>query len=169
MKTFDRRQKGVRAGNIVGEHGKPTFTVLMCDDQISDFTEAVIRSDLEAQYQLKFERFRGATEFLRLAHEQPFDLIFLYVSNVDWDVGIGSPDPPTRLGCDTDHEKILKFIRAAKAVVVLGDLRGRFHKPIIATQGYDLAEQFKRTGVDFLKVPFGVEQFRRTLQLCLND
>jgi hypothetical protein len=122
---------------------KPVFTVLLCDDQISDAAEVLIKFDLEKKCSLKFIRFSSATELLKLTRKQPFDLIFMYVGNVVWNVGSGH-----------------RFEAAAE---FLGKLKSDHDKPIIVTQGMDLTECFEGTGVNFIEAPWTIETFRKAL------
>jgi len=127
---------------------KPLFTVLMCDDHISDAAELMIKSDWSQKYTLRFIRFKRATELLKLAQEQTFDLIFLYVGNVDWDMVAHNP-----------------FTKAAE---VLGHLKSQYGKPIIATQGMDLRKEFEGTGVTFLVAPYSSEEFSNVFDAMLT-
>ena len=92
---------------------KPIFTVLIGDDQFGDLVETIIKSDWAQKYSLRFIRFKRESELLRSAQEQPFDLIFIYVGNVEWD----TDDPFSR------------------AVEVLERIKKQYGKPIVATQG----------------------------------
>jgi hypothetical protein len=123
---------------------KPEFIALMCDDQISDTAEMLIKSDWDQKYMLRFIRFHRATELLKLSREQPFDLIFMYVGNVDWDIGSGH--------------------RFGAAAELLGQLKAEHGKPIIATQGMELTECFAGTGVTFIEAPWSLETFRNALE-----
>jgi len=124
---------------------KPVFTVLLCDDQISDIAEFVIKVEWKQKNSLKFIRFAHASELLKLA-QQPFDLVFLYVGNVKWDMFT------------------FDFSRSAE---LLGQLKAQYGKPIIATQGMDLTKEFEETGVIFLHFPFEVEEFRQIVRATL--
>jgi hypothetical protein len=133
-----RRRKQGDAANM-----KPHLTVLLCDDDFSDLTESIIKQFFGHKYAIKPIRFKRASELLKLAGEQSFDLIFLYVGNVEWDTFT------------------FNFPQAAE---FLSQLRKQFGKPIIATQGMDLRKLFEGTGVQFLLTPFTVEEFQDALK-----
>ena len=122
---------------------KPSFTVLMCDDQVSDTAEMLIKSDWNEKHTLRFIRFHRATEILKLSREQAFALIFMYVGNVEWNIGSGH--------------------RFGAAAELLGQLKAEHGKPIIVTQGMDLTETFEGTGVTFIEAPWTLETFRNAL------
>lgn len=122
---------------------KPVFTVLMCDDQISEIVELLIKTEWNQKFTLRFIRFSRTTELLKLVREQSFDLLFLYVGNVQWDTFI------------FDYPQAAEF---------LAELKAQYGKPIIATQGLDLRKSFEATDVTFIQAPFSVEEFRDALK-----
>ncbi|MGA9779254.1 MAG: hypothetical protein ACLPRE_02335 [Limisphaerales bacterium] len=135
---------------------KPVFTVLLGDSKMhgeagnglfANFVELVIKSDWEKCCSLKFAHFKSEAELWALIRVQPFDLIFLYVSNVEWESG----NPITTKNFN-------------KLVEVLTRIKTRYNKPIVATQGVDLTESFEGTGVIFLTAPFNVEEFREIVR-----
>jgi CheY-like chemotaxis protein len=130
-----------------GRPAKLVFTVLRSIDSIEDVCEAVIKTELESRYELRFVSFETEAELLKLARERLFDLAVVYMGNVSW----------TSQGPLVD-----------RAVIGLGRLRAQHGKPIIAMQGSDLTKRFEGTGVTFLMAPFNVQEFRRVLQACLN-
>jgi len=134
-----------------GQPAKPVFTVLRSKDLIGEVYEAVIKSELESRYELRFISFETEAEMLQLAREQPFDLTILYLGNVSWaGTGMSGWGPVDR------------------AVVGLGRLRAQHGKPIIAMQGLDLTKRFEGTGVTFLMAPVNMQEFRRALEACLS-
>lgn len=121
---------------------KPEFVILMCDDQISDSFEVAVKYSWARKHKLTFIRFTKATE-LQMLTKKRFDLIFLYLGNVTWDVG-------------SKH-------RFNSAVEFLTKLKAQYYKPIIATQGMDMSKQFAGTGITFIEAPWTIEQIRSVL------
>jgi hypothetical protein len=128
---------------------KTVFTVLRSKGPIEEHCESMIKWELEPRYELRFIVFETEVELLQLARERPFDLIVLYLRNVSWTGKGGS--------------------LADVTIESLGRLSAQYRKPIFAMQGLKLAKQFEGTGIAFLQTPFRVEEFRRTLQICLKD
>jgi hypothetical protein len=135
---------------------KPIFTVLLGDSLMPDeignglfgeLVESVIKSDWQKRYSLKFIHFKREAELFELAKNQPFDLIFLYVSNVEW----ATSDP--RINKDF-----------SKPVEVLSKIKNRYGKPIIATQIDDLRQSFEGTGIIFLHAPLNIEELRKIIR-----
>ena len=158
-----------------GQPAKPVFTVLRSKDLIGEVYEAVIKSELESRYELRFISFETEAEMLQLAREQPFDLTILYLGNVSW-AGTGMSGSAGR---DTLNAENLGNVSWAgtgmsgwgpvdRAVVGLGRLRAQHGKPIIAMQGLDLTKRFEGTGVTFLMAPVNMQEFRRALEACLS-
>lgn len=147
------------------EKAKSSFTVLMGDDEISDCVEAVLRANLSSRYELRCLRFTRASELARLAREHPFDLIVCYLSNVDWDQESETEVASTIV--DTEEADFVARACAGLAVKPLAALHRQYGKPVIATQGANLAKLFDGTGVHFLESPFTVEDFRRLVREAL--
>lgn len=119
---------------------KPTFTALLGLDQFASVVELILKAKLDAQFNLRFFYFERSSELLKLAEKHPFDLAFMYIGNIWWDVASADGS----------------FCGAAG---VLGELRSRYGKPIVATQGLELAAELEPKGVIFLQAPFTVEAF----------
>lgn len=127
---------------------KPVFTVLVCKDHFADIYRLVIKQQLGQQYDLQVIQFERATELLKLAEEHEFDLIALYLGNVSWDTGSGNG----RFGSARD---------------VLGNLYSKYGKPIFATQGLELTQEFEGTGVTFVGAPYELHGFRNVVRASL--
>ena len=66
---------------------KPTLSVLLLQDgSFDELWAAIIKSKYEQQYDVRFTHFKSASELVRLAQGQSFDLILLYYLNVKWDL-----------------------------------------------------------------------------------
>ena len=134
---------------------KPVFTVFLGDSLMpgeignglfGELVESVIKSDWQKHYSLKFIHFKRESELLKLVSDTSFNLIFLYVSGVEWATG----DP--RINKDF-----------SKPVEVLSKIRTRYGKPIIATQIDDLRPSFEGTGVIFQQSPLNIEELRKII------
>ena len=138
---------------------KPVFTVLLKDDD--DLFETFIRLDLEDHYDLRFIYFTRASELPRLAEDQAFDLVCFYLSSIEWDVGYGNMCNliPLTDGPRSDSR--------GTAVEFLGNLRTRYGKPILVTQGMDLVDHFNSVGVTFITAPYSLDEFKQALAKCL--
>jgi len=124
---------------------KPTFTVLLGLDHFAGMMELVLASKLGETYNLRFMYFARSSELLKLAELNPFDLVFMYIGNVVWDM---SSDDGSWQG----------------AASILGELKTRYGKPIVATQGLELSAELEPRGVIFLTAPFTIENFCARLQ-----
>ena len=127
-----------------GQSSRPVFTALLAHDLISSIAARMLTRRLGATHDLRFLFFARSSELLRLAADEPFDLVFLYVGNVEWDV---RSDDGSWIG----------------EASVLGELKARCGKPILATQGLDLSAELESKGVLFLETPFTVKEFWQRL------
>jgi len=123
-----------------GSLQKPTFTALLGLDQFAGMMELALEFKLGETHNLRFFYFTRSSELLKLAEEQPFDLVFMYMGNIVWDVA------------STDGSW-------CGAAGVLGELKARYGKPIVATQGLELSAELEPKGVIFLEAPFTIEAF----------
>lgn len=123
---------------------KTVFTVLRSKGSPEECCEFILKQELGTQYELSFLVFESEVELLQLAREHPFDLVLLYLGNVSW----------TRKGGTL----------ADVAIETLGRLLAQYRKPIFATQGMKLAQQFESTGIAFLEAPFKVEEFIKVIR-----
>ncbi len=128
---------------------KPTVLILRSDGPIEMLIEAVIRKNLGGSYRLKFHRFDSETEMFRIAQERRIDLVCVYLGNVRWEPGNGSP-----------------FQRGLNA---LGYLKTEFGINAIATQGMPLTKQAKRARVAFIEAPFCVDELLKAVRVCLDS
>jgi hypothetical protein len=124
---------------------KPAFTVLLGLDHWADIMELYLGFKLGETHNLRFFYFARSSDLVKLAEEHPFDLVFMYVGNIIWDKGSG----------------VGSWNRAAS---VLGELKVRYGKPIVATQGMDLSAEFEPKGVIFLNAPFLFDDMWARLQ-----
>src|SRR5258707_370107 len=102
--------------------GKPMLTILVGgDDWTIEHFQTVIPLILD-EFDVKFFGFGTESELIKVAEEQPFDLIVVYLHGVFW------------------SEWRDGFV--ARAVGVLARLKAQYCKPIIAQQGMNLASKF---------------------------
>jgi hypothetical protein len=135
---------------------RPLFTGLMSDGPIEEAAAFIIETELKNRCDVKFIRFKSATELMKLAADTPFDLIFAYLGNVKWDIGKG-------------HAKDHAYnVAVEPAVDVLGQLKARYDKTVVAVQGIRLAKQFEGTGVTFLYSLYTVQELLEMLSPCLR-
>jgi hypothetical protein len=123
-----------------GSLQKPTFTALLGLDHFAGIMELVFASKLGETHNLRFFYFTRSSELLKLAEEHPFDLVFMYIGNIVWDVA------------STDGSW-------CGAAGVLGELKARYGKAIVATQGLELSAELEPKGVIFLETPITIETF----------
>lgn len=124
---------------------KPIFTALLGLDHFAGMMELVLASKLGETHNLRFFYFARSSELLKLAEEHPFDLVFMYIGNIVWDIA------------STDGSW-------CGAGGILGGLKARYGKPIVATQGLELSAELEARGVIFLSAPFTIESFWARLQ-----
>jgi hypothetical protein len=127
---------------------KRTASILCSDGPVEMAIEAAIRKNLGGWYRLKFHRFDSETEMFRIAQERRIDLVCVYLGNVRWKLGKGSP-----------------FQRGFNA---LGYLKTEYGINAIATQGLPLTKQAKRARVAFFETPFRVDELLKAVRACLE-
>jgi hypothetical protein len=127
---------------------KRTAAILCSDGPIEVFIEAVIRKKLGDSYRLRFHHFDSEAEMFRIAQKRRIDLVCVYLGNVRWKPGTGSP-----------------FQRGLNA---LGYLKTEYGVNVIATQGLPLAKQAERARVAFFEGPFCVDGLLRAVRACLE-
>lgn len=127
---------------------KRTAAILCSDGPIEAFIEAVIRKKLGDSYRLKFYHFDSEAEMFRIAQEQRIDLVCVYLGNVRWKLGKGSP-----------------FQRGLNA---LGYLKTEYGVNAIATQGLPLAKPAERARVAFFEAPFCVDELLKAVRAGLE-
>ncbi len=142
---------------VKGERAKPIFTVLLGlgdrnENHFYEMFERFFRNELGQRYELKFLHFEKEAELLHLAQTQLFDLTFVILNNIHWDM----PFVPSE-----SWHPIIGFLEQFKT---------RHEKPIITSSGYQNidSERLRRAGIPFLCVPFSEEQFRYALKACLE-
>lgn len=130
---------------------KPAFTALLGLDIFAGCIELILRSKLGGIHNLRFHYFARSSELLKLAEEHLFDLVFMYMGNITWDIAsAGGP--------------------WARQYGILGELKARYGKPIVVTHGYDLSQigalsaELEPKGVIFLSIPYTVENLWTHLQ-----
>ena len=128
---------------MTSDRQKLPFVVLAGDDHFAEVCLLLLKRKIGIQREVRLVRFQSENELLGLADGQFFDLIFLYIGNIQWEA----------------HSDQLSHV-----VKVLLQLRADYGKPIIALQGMDWGQHFADTGVSFLTVPFTTGEFLGLLE-----
>jgi len=138
---------------------KSLFNVLI-GAKFSNFEqiiERLIEMELDYRFDLRYISFDSATELLRSAEEQPFDLVCINVDEINW-------DKPA----DGDYEA-----RLHGGIELLARLKAKYSKPLFFMSGRDnildlLRPQLSHPDVIFLRLPFKPGLFWNALDVCLG-
>lgn len=142
------------------QRGKLVLSVLMGagDADFAEMVGSMVQERFSARFDVRMiADTNSATELLRRAEKQPFDLLFAVINNILWD----QPD--------------MTETRIRKVVELLAHLKAQYGKPIIAFSGwrpetFDLTEVLAQVGIDaFFWLPFDPEAFADALEVCLRD